>query len=144
MQLCFRIFCIFENTKKGTKKGSYFFVFLKVQIFSLELRTGKTHRPILLTTSETWSGYPTTTRGCSKRQGGQLPIPPISMRIKWQMYANIACSFSILKGCIFEKYKCQSICFNIQLVNLCSPVLFFVFYIFSNILWLIVPGTGNQ
>ena len=63
-------------------------------MFSLELRAGKTHQQTFLTTSETWSGYPTTTIGCSKRQRNQLPILRISMRIKWQTYVNIACSFA--------------------------------------------------
>ena len=85
---------VFLYCWKIPPKKVVFLVLLRIQMFSLELRAGKTHQQTFLTTSETWSGYPTTTIGCSKRQRNQLPILRISMRIKWQTYVNIACSFA--------------------------------------------------
>lgn len=61
------VFFIFLCLWKRQKEGRIFSYFKKI---SLELRTG--------------AGKVSTPRGCSKRQGSQLPIPPISACIKLQ------------------------------------------------------------
>ena len=76
----FLFFYIFGNAKKGV----VFFCIFKNANFqprtaNRQKTTGKFFRQ-----QAKRGGYPTTTRGCSKKQEDQLPIPPISMHIKWQ------------------------------------------------------------
>ena len=90
------VFCIFGKYKTGIVFCIFSYV-LKIQIFSLELRTGKNHRQTFLTTSETWSGYPTNTRGCSKRQRASFPSHP------YQCVASGKSREYCLQFCIFVR-----------------------------------------
>ena len=82
--LFFRISYIFVFVENMKKRSHFSRLAERYKFSASNCKPAKPTGNLFESTSETWSGYPTTTRGCSKRQGGQLTIPPISTLIKLQ------------------------------------------------------------
>ena len=77
------VFLFFLYFRKCKKRGRIFLYFQKCKLSASNCEPAKTTGKFFRQQAKR-GGYPTTTRGCSKKQEDQLPIPPISMHIKWQ------------------------------------------------------------
>ena len=91
------VFFVFFIFSEMQKKGSYFFVFSKMQTFSLELRTGKNHRQIFSTTSETW-WLPDNHERLLQKTRGPTSHPTHINAYQVAICVNIACNFAFLLG----------------------------------------------